>query len=410
VERIRSLRERTFLSPPFLFLAVLCLLAGGCATGGRRDLGPVTMQTAQQAYAPDQLLDIGIEIFSGGTTNEAELADQHSTPQIRQSETHYMAYHLKGTLERSGYWGDVRVVPANAGNIDVRVRGEILYSNGERMAVRVRAEDAQGYLWYNRVYQDKASKQAYTDAKVGETDPFQNIYNAIANDLAAVRRTMDPSSVKVLRRATSLRFAAEVVPEAFGQYLEADAKGKLQIVRLPAEDDPMWQRVGKIGTRNAMYFDTLNAYYDPYYQRMWSAYLDWRKFNLVEQVSLREAKRDGLKQAAAGIIMIAAAILLEVNDVKNTSTLRNVLVLAGSQVVVNGINVSKAAKIHAESLKELGESFSSDVSSVVVSLEGETVTLTGTAEEQMRQWRDLLGRIARAENELPVPASSGPEP
>ncbi len=410
MERIRSLRGRPFLKHPLLFAAALCLLASGCATGGRRDLGPVTMQTAQQAYDPDQLLDIGIELFSAGTTNETELAEQHSTPRIRQSETHYMAYHLKGTLERSGYWGDVRVVPANSGNIDVRVKGEVLSSNGERMRLRVRAEDSQGYLWFNRVYQDQAGKQAYAAAKIGETDPFQNIYNAIANDLAAVRRTMDPSTIKVLRRTTALRFAAEVVPEVFGQYVEADAKGKLQVVRLPAEDDPMWQRVGKIGTRNAMFFDTLNAYYDPYYQRMWSAYLDWRKFNLIEQVSLRESKREGLKQAAAGIIMIAAAILLEVNDVKNTSTLRNVLVLAGSQVVVNGINVTKSARIHEESLKELGESFSSDVASVVVSLEGETVTLTGTAEEQMRQWRDLLGQIARAENALPTAPPFGPDP
>jgi hypothetical protein len=48
------------------------------------------------------------------------------------------------------------------------------------------------------------------------------------------------------------------------------------------------------------------------------------------------------------------------------------------------------AKTHAQALKELSESFQNDVSPQVVDVEGRTLKLTGTAEEQYREWRELL--------------------
>jgi osmotically-inducible protein OsmY len=174
------------------------------------------------------------------------------------------------------------------------------------------------------------------------------------------------------------------------------------VVRLPAEDDPLWKRVEKIGERNRVFYNALDASYEPFYKSLWQPYLDWRRYNLVEQLSIRQARSDGLRQAAAGIIMIAAAILLEVNDVNNSSTIRDVLVLGGTQVIINGINISKAADIHRETLQELADSFGSDAKSVQVTLEGQTVTLTGSVREQMEQWKDLLRKMHEKEFDVPV--------
>jgi hypothetical protein len=350
------------------------------------------MQMAQEAYAPEAQLQVGIQVFREGETSGKALEDQHSTEQIRQSEIQFMPYHLKKTLDHAGFWGEVRVVPENALGLDVVVSGTVLSSNGEALALDVQVRDSQGYLWVDRVYRDRLGRLDYEEIEVGKRDPFQNIYNAIANDMAAVRRRMDPLQVKRLRRTTQLLFAADLLPDVYGDYVREGPDGKMELLRLPAEDDPMWMRVNQISRRNEMFFGALNATYEPFYEDMWKPYSDWRRYNMVEQMSIRQARSDSIKQTAAGIIMIAAAILLEVNDVDNASTIRDVLVIGGTQVVINGVNISKRADIHRETLRELSDSFSSDARTVRVQLEGQTVALTGSVEEQMTQWKRFLRR------------------
>lgn len=400
MERVRSVSRWAFLS---LGLALLTLT--GCATPGGRGVGPTTMQVAQEPYGSEELLNVGVEVFDPGGTDEKTLAKQNTSLEIRQSEVQFMPVHLKNTLEQSGFWGEVRVVPQNASGMDVTVSATILHSNGEELALDVQVVDSQGYTWIDRIYRDRVGKQDYEELRVSKTGPFQNVYNAIANDMAAVRRRLDALSVKRLRRTTELLFAAELVPFAFGEYVRTNKKGKKEVVRLPAEDDPLWRRVNSVAGRNQVFFDAFTATYEPYYRQLWQPYSDWRRYNLVERLSIRQARNDGIKQAAAGIVMIAAAILLEVNDVDNASTLRDVLVIGGTQVIINGVNISQRADIHRETLKELSDSFSSEAKTVRVELEGRTVSLTGTVREQMDQWRELLRNMYEAENTFPSEGS-----
>lgn len=376
----------------------------GCPTARRQDVGPTPLQTALQAHAPQERLNVGIEIFDPGNTDEAVLAEQYSNTEIRAAETKFMPMHLKNTLDQSGYWGEVRVVPPDARGVDLLVRGTILESNGEILRLRVHVKDSEGYTWFERTYQDTARQSAYGAATVVSSDAFQHVYNAIANDMAAVRRRMDGYQVRTLRRTTEMAFAADLVPEAFGDYVRTGGDGRLEVTRLPAEDDPTWQRVEQIATRNEMFFDALHATYEPFYLRVWPSYLDWRRYNLVEQTAIREARQEGLRQATAGIIMIAAAVLLEVRDVPDSSSLRNVLILGGSQVIINGIDISQRTELHQATLLELAESFGSEAQTVVVELEGQTVTLTGSVEQQMAQWRELLRKLHQTETALPEAA------
>ncbi|MEX2607582.1 MAG: hypothetical protein WD708_09570 [Kiritimatiellia bacterium] len=397
MERIRSLYRWSLIALP-------CgvLLLSGCATPRGRTVGPTSMQMAQESYAPEDQLKVGIQVFHEGDISAKAMEDQHSTGQIRQSEVQFMPYHLKKTLDQTGFWGEVRVVPENALGLDVVVSGTVRSSNGEELVLDVQVTDSLGYVWIDRVYRDRLGHPNYEEIEVGKRDPFQNIYNAIANDMAAVRRRMEPLQLKRLRRTTQLLFAADLLPDVYGAYVRKGENGKTELLRLPAEDDPMWIRVNQISTRNEMYFGALNATYEPFYQELWRPYSDWRRYNMVERMSIRQARSDSMKQTAAGIIMIAAAILLEVNDVDNASTIRDVLVIGGSQVVINGVNISKRADIHRETLRELSESFSSDARTVRVQLEGQTVALTGSVEEQMTQWKDLLRRLYAEENVFPA--------
>ena len=400
MERIRGVFRRSLL---ILFPGVVLTLFTGCPTMSSQRVGPTAMQVALQPYPPEELLNVGVEVFQEGETSAKEMEDQNTSAQIRKSEVVFMAYHLKSTLEQTGYWGEVRVVPAGAQGLDITIETVVISSNGEELALDVKATDSRGIVWIDRIYRDRLDEGDYEEIQVGVKGPFQNIYNAIANDLSSMRRQLDALEAKRLHRTTELLFAADVVPEAYGSYVRQDADGGAELLRLPAEDDPLWQRVHQISVRNEMFFEALNASYDPYYRTLWKPYSDWRRYNMVERISIREARADSIKQAATGILMIAAAILLEMEGVENTSTLRDVLVLGGAQVIINGVNISQRADIHRETLKELANSFSSDATTVRVELEGETFELKGTVREQMTQWREVVRKLHAMEmEEIPV--------
>jgi len=64
--------------------------------------------------------------------------------------------------------------------------------------------------------------------------------------------------------------------------------------------------------------------------------------------------------------------------------------------------------LHIEALKELGESLSGDLKPRVIELDGKTVTLSGSAEAQYQEWRELLRKIYVEETGF-TPSASGPE-
>jgi hypothetical protein len=87
------------------------------------------------------------------------------------------------------------------------------------------------------------------------------------------------------------------------------------------------------------------------------------------------------------------AILLEATQTGASNVLNGLLVVSGGQVFMSGINLSKQAEIHSAAIAELSESFGADMEPVNLELKGQTYELTGTAQEQYRQWRELLRKI-----------------
>jgi hypothetical protein len=67
--------------------------------------------------------------------------------------------------------------------------------------------------------------------------------------------------------------------------------------------------------------------------------------------------------------------------------------MGGIAAVLSGIKKYADARVHADALKELTQSFQAEVSPQVVEVEGHTLRLTGTAEDQYREWRKLLNHL-----------------
>jgi hypothetical protein len=57
---------------------------------------------------------------------------------------------------------------------------------------------------------------------------------------------------------------------------------------------------------------------------------------------------------------------------------------------MSGIKKFSDARLHAQALKEVSQSFQAEVATQVVEVEGRTLRLTGSAEDQYREWRKVL--------------------
>ena len=118
--------------------------------------------------------------------------DEGTSADIRKAETHFIPYHLKNTLHQSGHWGAIQVVPAETNSVDLLVKGKILESNGENLVLEIDVVDATGKRWFKRKYSTEGvNVQTIPAIKVGEKDAYQNLYNAIANDMAEYKMKLE---------------------------------------------------------------------------------------------------------------------------------------------------------------------------------------------------------------------------
>jgi hypothetical protein len=398
-----------------LALSVLasCLAAIGCSSvpPGYRNVPPTELTLAQREAPDEQLLDVGVVITEPAELRERDLERLGTTEDVRESERHFIAYHLKSTMQRSSHWGAVRVTPTEDQDVDLRVATRFVRSNGEMLQLEVVARDATGRVWLERKYHHESIASDFTPSPPGDRDVYQDLYNAVANDLAEFKASLSPAELERIREVARLKFAGALAPEAFGGYLASGADDTLEVRRLPALDDPHLARIEKVRARENLFIDTLDQYYEGFYLGMWNPYRDWREFNGVEIRAMRDAKNEAFLRGVLGVLMIAGAIALGAN-VDDAALASGALVVVGSQVIIDGFNISEQAEIHADAVAELADSFGTEMRPTTLELEGRRYQLTGDVDEQFTSWRALLRRIYTEETGFEGPANAeepGPE-
>jgi hypothetical protein len=250
---------------------------------------------------------------------------------------------LKNTLQQSSYWGAVRVFPTETESIDVMVKGKTLESNGKHLALQIDVVDATGKSWFSKKYKSQATSEFYSGNLMGEKDAYQDLYNAICNDMAKYLIRLLPEKIKKIRTISKLKFAEDFAPSAYSGYLAKDKKNIITVNRLPADEDPIMNRLLKIRERENMYIDTLNGYYEEYYSEMWSSYENWRKLNYDEIKAIKKIKRDATMRKLAGALLVAGAVALGAGDFNNTGALQVGMILVGGQVIVQGFKITNEA-------------------------------------------------------------------
>jgi len=194
----------------FLLIGLILILSNGCATYYAKKVGPTDIMKAQEEILEHQLLDVGIQVFESDKITERQAKEEHTSPEVRKAESHFIPYHLKNTLQQSNYWGAVRVLPTETESIDVLVKGKILESNGENLAVQIDVVDATGRSWFSKKYKSQATSEFYSGNLMGKKDAYQDLYNAISNDMVQYFKRLPPEKIKKIRTVSKLKFAEKL--------------------------------------------------------------------------------------------------------------------------------------------------------------------------------------------------------
>lgn len=382
-----------------VFTLALAFLVSACATHTVKTTSYTPVVQDSQDVPEDFLLDVGVSLFDPGIDEFLGDDEDTANPEIRVAESRYAPYLLAETLQRSANWGIVRVMPNSESPMDVQVNGTILRSNGEAMIIRVEVNDSRGRHWYTEEYEEVISQFSYDPQNRQKSDPFQVIYNKIANDLLAYRqRNIDASEVQEIRTVSELLFAQRFSDDAFGNYLARDRNGEYQLTALPADNDPLLGRIRSIRERDFMFIDTVQDYFATYVRQMRLPYDSWREQSYQETITLRELEASARRRFIAGAAAVVGGIAAASNG-GNWATQAGgaTAVGAGAFLVKSGFDKQAEARIHMQALEELGESLENAVAPQVINLDDRTITLSGSVEEQYEQWRDILADLYAAE-------------
>ena len=378
---------------------LLISLSTGCATHTVKSTEYNPIQQATGSVAEELLLDIGVTLFDPGLDGLSSRDKEIVNEQIRVAESRYVPYMLAETLQRSGNWGIVRVLPNDRSPIDILITGVVQRSNGEAMTLRISVSDSSGRRWYTKVYDEVVSRFIYEPSERQKNDPFQGMYNNIANDLLAyLEVNLAPMEITEIRTISELRFARGFAPDAFSDYLTQNRNGQYEVYALPAENDPLLYRLRSIRERDFMFIDTVQDYYATYAREMRIPYDSWREQSYDVTIELQKLEGDARRRFIAGAAGLLGGIAAASNGQDYvTRTAGGIGAGASAYIIRSGFDKLEEAKLHIESLRELSESLENEVAPRVIDLEDRTITLTGTVEEQYAQWREILANIYAAE-------------
>ncbi len=391
-----------------LQLIMTIVVIEGCTVNEIIYAEKTILDTASLQISENMLLDVGIINFNPGIPENNDVDKTRIYPEIREAEARYVPYHIKTVLQQTGFWGAVRVIPSKYAMTDILISGVVEESNGEYFTMRVNVKDVSGTHWFERSYSTQTGMASFAEYRDRSQDPYQKAFNDFANDLHAHVITLTPEEIARVRQIAELKFFEDMSPAAFNGYLATNEEGYTTIIRLPAYNDPMVDRLRQIRERDRLVIDTLNEHYANYYYGIAIPYEGWRKVSRAENVNYRQVKKSGLQKILLGAAVVLSSI--EVSQGGNGYARRSashVGLNRGFKTIMDGLTRRKEAQMHFLALQELSESFVAEAAPMTIIVDGESRRLTGTAAAQYEGWRKLLREIHEAETGFSEPINIG---
>lgn len=391
------------------FVRELCLLTGAtvlvtsCANTTFREVDVAQPRVIGHALSEESLLDVGVVVFDSNIPQAYDdIVAQNITPEVRRAEANFIANHTKDFLQSTGNWGAVRVFPEASHVVDVLVDGGILHSDGERMVLAVKVSDSRGEVWIEALYETLASKYNYEDYYERRKDPFRRTYRLIADDMLDYMESLSPEEIRDIRDTTLMRHARELNPDAFEGYVSEDSTGKFEVARLPSPDDPNMRRAQQVRERELLFVDTLDEYYSDFAANMKRPYNNWRKATYADALAWREERTKSRTRLLVGAAMVLGGAIAQRSGNTPTEYGGYAGVIGGATEILGGIQNRENMRMHAAALQEYGVVATREISPHTIELENSTISLQGTATEQLRQLRTYLRKLYFEDLGLPV--------
>lgn len=342
-------------------------------------LSPVNLAQGNGDY-----LDVSIRVFrsaepqpaANDTTASAstQTAAAPVTPEVRVAETRYLPMFLRYRLEASGLFGAVRVLPEIDNSAQLTIEGTIERSDGAYLALDLTARDATGRVWIAKRYEGAAAPGVSASGDAFAEDDFAWLFNAILRDLTAVQESLDARQREEIRTVALLRYGLGLVPASFSSYLRENPDGTVNIERLPAANDPILQRIEDIREHEYLFIDVVDEEYQRFFADIKPVYDMWRQFQREQTSSAADytARESGTSGGYA----------------------------RGSYYALQeSYNNYRWAKVQELYLDELREGFANEVEPTELALENSLYKLTGTLEQQYREWRRILAELYALETQ-----------
>ena len=311
-------------------------------------------------------LDVGISVNSQ-VRNKSGMAMESA---FRETEALLIGQRLRGELERNDDWGVIRLFPEPSVIPQLTIQLSILASDGRELLVEAVVRAVTGETMWSSVYRDTSVNDDYTNDK---TDPFADLYVTMVNDIVH-SMSAAPIQETYLRTLSSLRYASELVPEAFPDYLGREA-GLYSVRREPSREDPMLIRLNRLRDYELLFVDTIDEQLANVSREVSDAYYLWMKSS-KEQLDWLDLRRE------RGV---------------SADTLRNESTFTRLQAVYAA---HRSLKIHEQELFELVLELENETRATAVYANEQVFKLSGTLEQQYQEWRATLRRINDLESTL----------
>ena len=154
----------------------------------------------------EQLEEDGSGIITTDEDGTPRIDHTAIDPKIRRLETHFLPTAMKKALDESGQWGQTFVSPGEVQSPDLFINASILASDGHSIALIFYVTDSTGRIWYNETIEYNTQEWDYSAAEWPDRDPYDAIFNHVANNLVDVRNNLTPEDQKRIRNGQQNAF------------------------------------------------------------------------------------------------------------------------------------------------------------------------------------------------------------
>ncbi len=286
-----------------------------------------------------------------------------------------MPFALRETMVATNAWGAVRVVPEPDPAAELFLSGEILRSDGETLELHFVAVDASGRVWLDKTYTGSAALNAEPRRSRSGARAFQGLYDAVAQDLYIARELLDDNTLQAIVEISMLRYAAQLAPAAFDDFLRSAPDGTFTINRLPAQNDPMLERIQRVRQVEYLMTDAVDEKFQELHEEIESTYAVWRKYRQkYAQYQIEEAERQ------------------ENSDSKAPR---------GSFEAIESLYENyKWARLAEQEQENWAKAFDNEVGPTVTRIEARVAELDDWVDDRYAEWNRLLAEIFELETGL----------